>query len=351
MVLDQRPEVRAVIRTNRNMASLCRFGPAIDIKLADAENVSALTRAFEGVNTVVNLVTGPPATIVRSTRALVEACSGARVQRFIHLSSAVVYGDVLRQPVNDDDAPVARHWMPYARAKAASELWLRSRVGECDVEIVVLRPGVVWGVRSPHTVDIARRLAAKSAFLVNEGHGIFNGIFINNLTSCIRACCDHDGPAGGFYNVGDDETVTWRDLYNALGPALDCDATKLPIINGQRFPHSIGSTLDAVQSWPPVNAVYHRAKVYVPDDWKAAIRSRLEGDYQYERPAPIYASRPSIDREMWHLQQVKHKLPTRRFAETFAFKTPVPFRKGICRTLAWLDSLGFVSASFRVVLD
>jgi nucleoside-diphosphate-sugar epimerase len=349
-VLDSDVSVRAIIRNYRNLAGLCRFGSLVDVRRADAEDVPSLKEAVAGMHTVVNVTTGPPAGIGRSTKAIVVACRDAGVRRLVHLSSAVVYGDVLN-PVGDDDPPVSRHWMPYARAKAAAELWLRERSTDEGLDIVVLRPGIVWGVRSPHTFDIARALGDKSAYLVGDGAGIFNGVFIANLTASIRACCQHPGRVSGFYNVGDCESVTWRDFFDALGPALDCDTRRLPVVDGGHFPRSVRSTIDSIQSLPMVNETYHRLKVHVSDGLKTSIRARLEGRYRYERNAAAYATSASVDREMWHLQRTRHKLPTAKFARTFGFVPPVSFPEGIRRTVSWLDSLGLVSRTHEASRD
>jgi 2-alkyl-3-oxoalkanoate reductase len=342
LVLDGHVGVRAVVRSYRNMAGFCQFGAAVDVRRADAEDAASLTEALAGAHTVVNLTTGPPKSIVRSTRAIFDACTRAKVRRFIHLSSAVVFGDV-PTPVDDDDPPVSKHWMPYARAKATSEVWLRDRLSCHGVDLVVLRPGIVWGVRSPHTIDLAQSLAGKNAYLVDGGRGVFNGIYIDNLISCIRACCEYQGRASGFFNVGDRESVTWRALFEALGPALSCDPALLPHVDGDRLPRSVGSTVDTIQSLPLMNELYHRLKVHIPDGLKAGIRSRLEGRYRYERHAPMYAVRASVGRELWHLQRVKHKLPVDKFARTFNFSTPVSFDEGVRRTVTWLGALGLVS--------
>jgi nucleoside-diphosphate-sugar epimerase len=331
----------AVVRSYRNMAGLCRFGSAVDVRRANAEDVTALAAALEGACTVVNLTTGPPAGIVRSTSTIYDACLRARVKRLVHLSSAVVYGDLL-EPVDDDAPPVSRHWMRYARAKAVSEIWLRERLGRSQLEVVVLRPGIVWGVRSPHTVDLARSLACKSAFLVNDGRGIFNGIYIANLVAAIRACSDHAGAASGFYNVGDRETVTWYTLFAALGAPLGCDVDHLPRVTGERLPFSLGVAIDTVQNLPFVNELYHHLKTRVPDRLKAAIRAGLESGYNYERPVTKYASHASISREAWHLQRAAVKLPIGKFACTFGFSPPVSFEEGIRKTVAWLASLGSI---------
>jgi nucleoside-diphosphate-sugar epimerase len=215
--------------------------------------------------------------------------------------------------------------------------------------VIVLRPGIVWGVRSSHTLHIAQSLATKSAYLVDEGRGVFNGIYIDNLTACIRACHQHPQRAPGFYNVGDAEVITWRQFFDAFGPSLQCETSRLPRVAGERFPWSTKSVVDAVQSMGLVNASYHRFKKHIPDGIKAQIRRRLEGAYNYERYATEYLVSPTVDREMWHLQRTGHKLPIQKFARTFDFATPVTFTEGVRRTLCWLTALGLASAPASAV--
>jgi hypothetical protein len=172
---------------------------------------------------------------------------------------------------------------------------------------------------------------------------VFNGVYIANLVAMIRAACEHAPGVGGFYNAGDAERVTWRDFYDALGGALGCDPGRLPVVSGAKFPWSLGAAIDAVQSLGPVNALYHRLKTHIPDGLKAAIRARLEGAYCFDRQATAYAATASVDRELWHLQRVRHKLPVKKFAERFHFVTPVSFLEATRRTVAWLETQGLAA--------
>jgi hypothetical protein len=230
--------------------------------------------------------------------------------------------------------------MPYATAKAVSEVWLRERLGAAPLEITVLRPGIVWGVRSPHTVDIVKRLLNKTAFLVDRGQGIFNGIYIDNLLASIRACCDHPSGVDGFFNVADAEPVSWREFFAALAIDLDFELDSLPRVPGDRFPWSKNAAVDYVQSLPVANSLYHRFKHSIQPSLKSALRSQLAGPYEYHRFARSYAKKPQVDRETWHLQKVRHKLPTTKFARHFRFSAPVSFREGISKTVSWLSFLG-----------
>jgi hypothetical protein len=117
------------------------------------------------------------------------------------------------------------------------------------------------------------------------------------------------------------------------------------VVSGAKFPWSLGAAIDAVQSQSLVNAMYHRLKTRIPDGLKAAIRARLEGAYDFERHAGVYATRVGVDRELWHLQRVRHKLPVDKFARDFAFVTPVNFAEAVRRTVTWLAALGLALPS------
>lgn len=340
LVLDGVPAVRAIVRAPRSLAGLCRFGPAIETRLADAERIEPLLLAVTGAEVVVNVTTGPPAGIVRSTQTIYAACLQAGVKRLVHLSSAVVYGDVL-DPVNSDDAPpLSTHWMPYARAKAAAENWLRPRMSDGPLEVVVLRPGIIWGPRSPHTLALAGALSRKNSFLVDGGRWVFNGVFIDNLVAAIQASCNSQGAVAGYYNVGDAEHVTWLDFYTALGAILDSDPQRLAAVSSERFPWSLGAAVDYMLSLGPINGLYHRLKGRIPDGVKTAIKARLGDPYEYGLTAAHYSASPGVDRELWHLQNVRHKLPINKFSDTFE-QPPVSFAEGVAKTITWLVAQGY----------
>jgi len=332
---------RAIVRAYRSFAGTCRFGPDVNLVRADAEDLESLERAISDCATVVNLTTGSPASIRRSTKVIYEACVRAKVPRLVHLSSAVVYGDVALPDTHDDSRPLTDHWMPYARAKAYSERWLRQHAMAGPCEIITLRPGIIWGPHSPHTLGIAQALVGRSAYLVDGGRAVFNGIYIDNLVAAILTSHRHPEPVRGFYNVSDQEHVTWSNFYAAFGSYLDCDVGKLPVVTGRRFSWSVPSVVDYVQNLPVMNQLYHRLKKRLPDGLRAKLKQMLSGRGGYEERASRYAKRPRIERELWYLQKTRHKLPSEKFARRFGFTPPISFEEGVRRTARWLAYLGF----------
>src|SRR6185503_9310344 len=165
----------------------------------------SLERALEGCDAVVNLTTGDPSDILRTTENVYAAAVAAGARVLVHLSSATVYGQIERPDLPDDAPPRRDHWMPYARQKGLAEDFLRRRMADGRLAIVVLRPGLIWGPGSPWVLGPASELVRGAAYLVGSIHAAIAGAVT------------------GFYNVADDERPTWRAFYGALAAGLGAD--------------------------------------------------------------------------------------------------------------------------------
>jgi nucleoside-diphosphate-sugar epimerase len=216
-------------------------------------------------------------------------------------------------------------------------------VTSSPVDIAILRPGIVWGPRSHHTAEIVDSLLEKRAFIVNEGNGIFNGIYIDNLISSIQACINDTSDIRDAFNIADSEQVSWRQFYSALADYLDYDMSRIVRVSSRHFPWSRRAAIDYSLALPGVNRMYHVLKSRLPAGLKANLKSRLGGSVAYERPFSTYESAPYVSRELWHLQQTRFKLPTTKFLLRFGVAPPVSFEEGILRTVSWLCHLGMTA--------
>lgn len=337
-------DIFPVARSNRSLARLCRFGLNDRIRLADGESENSVLGAVKGCDVVVNLITGDPESIVRSTRAIHSACVKAGVRRLIHMSSAVVFGRVESPETGDDSPVITNHWMPYARAKAESEIFLRKVGGLSPPEITVLRPGIVWGPRSAWSTNAALALKSGTAYLVGDGSGVCNSIHVDNLAACILACCEHEADASGFFNVGDEELITWRDFYRSLADYMDYDISGIPMVRADRFTPSVSSLLSDLKSLP----VYYKLKRRISPENRALIKkfikdrlARFGKDEKIDEQPPA----PCVTREMWNLQNTRHKLSNRKFSERFGYVSPVSFKEGAEMTQKWLGFVGIAPES------
>jgi nucleoside-diphosphate-sugar epimerase len=327
--------VLPIVRSSRNLARLCRFG--LDCRQADVSHLESIRPAIAGCDVVVNLTTGNPPEMAANIRTICKACEIERSRLFIHISSAEVFGRVEDSHLSDDSAPDLRHWMAYARGKGQAEMVLRELMGEAPFPIVVLRPGLIWGPRSSWASGAAEDLMSHQAFLLDQGKGICNLMFVDNLIHSIIGII-RSSPAPGFYNVGDDDEVTWADYYRELAHRLNLRFDKITFL--PRAEYSTG-LLDHLREFRESKAM-SRINALIP----VGVRPILEN--QARRVVGLLRSNdaktshgPRITRTLWHLQLTRHRLPTEKFKRTFGAHNLYSFRQAMGKTCQWLRFSGF----------
>jgi nucleoside-diphosphate-sugar epimerase len=156
---------------------------------------------------------------VAGTRTLLEAARAAHARRFLLVSSVAVHHyRGLRDA--DETAPRDGHVNAYARSKVAAEALVRDEAG--DLEWVIVRPGVFpFGPRDRTSfVHLARELERGRAGFVAGGEALVTTAYVENLAAGMRLALEHPAAAGEDFVIGDDEPVSWRDLFGRFARAL-----------------------------------------------------------------------------------------------------------------------------------
>lgn len=335
-------EVVAVVRSLSNVARLSNLGATY--RVADAEDADALARAFAGCDAVVNLAKPSPDRILPTTVACYRAAARAGARLFVHFSSGSVFAPVARAELPDDTPARRDLWMPYAREKAKADEFLRARMAERGPAVVVLRPTLIWGPGSPYVLGTATALIDGSAFLVGEGDGVCDLMYVEDLVRIVAAVVGHDAPPPGFYNVGDDTVPTWREYYGALAAGLGIDPARVHRVP-DRYDVGVHDAIDAFRAGP----LYRWLKSRVPLESRAALKRRLadrRGDAVEVGPA-----KPQVTREMWQLQTTRYRLPTTRFAATFGALARTSFNDAMAASVAWARFVGVGEAAAEPVAD
>ena len=343
IVLDGLATVRAIGRSYGSCASLAYLGSAIERAIADAQDRKALAETFNGCDVAINLVSGRIDTIINSTSAIYDACLDAGVKRLIHMSSAVVYGRVEDPSTDDDSLPVPNLWSPYAKAKVHAEMFLRKVPKNETLEVIVLRPGIVWGPHSSWNFNAAKDLLAGRAYLVGDGDGVCNLIHIDNLVFCITTCALHPSAAVGFYNVADPCAISWREFYAPTAEYLGLDLSKMPRVPSDRFRPTFQYKLNAIKE----TAWYEKLKSRVPQAYRVRIKRYLQR--RESRRTEGQDKKPAIfvDRQIWELQTTYHRLSSEKFTKAFGCAMPVSFDQGYEMTVEWLKAIGLIQAHYK----
>ena len=227
MCLNDWAEPRAVVRRLEALATAKRF--QIEGRLANALDETALEIAFRGCETVVHAIAGDPTTIVGTITPAYRAAQAAGVRRIIYLSTASVHGQSPRPGTTEETPLTDTQSVEYNNAKVRAEWRLLQLRKHGSVEIVLLRPGIVYGPRSYWIGGFADELAAGDAYLVEGGRGICNSAYVDNVVHAIHLAMRTSQADGRAYFVGDAETVTWSDLLRPVAEALGYDLASISV--------------------------------------------------------------------------------------------------------------------------
>ncbi|WP_257254804.1 MULTISPECIES: NAD-dependent epimerase/dehydratase family protein [unclassified Endozoicomonas] len=139
----------------------------------------------------------------------------AGVKRFIFLSSIGVNGNKSVRPFSFNDTPSP--YDSYSRSKYNAELGLEKISKKSTLEVVVIRPPLVYGKRAPGNFGSLLKLINKKLPLpLGAIHNKRSFIGINNLVDFITICIKHPAASGQTFLVSDDEDVSTTELLHSL---------------------------------------------------------------------------------------------------------------------------------------
>lgn len=149
--------------------------------------------------------------------ALAREAAAAGVRRFIFISSAKIHGESTTgmNTYSEDDvlAPVE----PYSYSKFVAEAGLRRVAEETGLDVVIIRPTLVYGAGVKANFLALMKL---SSVAIPLPFGCINNkrsmIYIGNLVDFIYRCIDHPGAANQTFLVSDGEDVSLRTLIGLM---------------------------------------------------------------------------------------------------------------------------------------
>lgn len=150
---------------------------------------------------------------VGGTVTVAEAARAAGVRRFVHLSSVMVYGFKF-PPWVREEGPLAGDGNPYCITKIESEEALRPFHRSGGMEVIVIRPGDVYGPGSVPWVVRPIGLMKKRLFAL-AGHGVLNHVYIDNLLDAVFLALERDA-TGEPFNVTDGQATSCAEYFGRL---------------------------------------------------------------------------------------------------------------------------------------
>ncbi len=156
------------------------------------------------------------------TDNVITAASRAGVKRVIHFSSAGVLGAVNSGETADEDYPLTPKNI-YDETKLEGER-IALRHAEDGMDVVVIRPGWVYGPGDRRTFKLIKAISTKRFILVTKGEKWQTPVYIDDLIQGIFLCVEKGKP-GGIYNVAGNEILTVRQITEIIAASA---GTRIP---------------------------------------------------------------------------------------------------------------------------
>lgn len=167
---------------------------------------------------------------VDGTLNLARQAAAAGVRRFIFISSIKVNGEgtPVGVPYLADAQPLPAD--PYGISKMEAEQGLRALAAETAMEVVIIRPVLVYGPGvKANFLSMMRWLHKGVPLPFGAIHNRRSLVALDNLVDLIVTCIDHPAAANQTFLVSDGEDLSTSELLRRMGAALGKPARLLPV--------------------------------------------------------------------------------------------------------------------------
>lgn len=167
---------------------------------------------------------------VQGTLNLAQQAAAAKVRRFVFMSSVKVNGERTQdgQTFTEDYTPDPQD--AYGISKHEAELRLRQVAAATGMEVVIIRPPLVYGPGvKANFLALMRWLWRGIPLPFGAIHNKRSFVALDNLVDLIVTCIEHPAAANQTFLVSDGEDLSTTELLRRMAEALNVPARLLPL--------------------------------------------------------------------------------------------------------------------------
>ncbi|EGT3627893.1 NAD-dependent epimerase/dehydratase family protein [Morganella morganii] len=163
-----------------------------------------------------------------STINLAKQAAENGIKRFVFVSSIGVNGNASMVPFSYMDREQPHD--AYSHSKYNAEFGLKKLGDETGLEVVIVRPTLVYGPKAPGNFGLLTKLVKKLPVLpFGQANNKRDFIAVQNLADLLIVCATHPNAAGHTFLASDMETVSIKQFTNAIAEGLGKKVLQLPI--------------------------------------------------------------------------------------------------------------------------
>ena len=279
-----------------NRANLDGLEDRITFVHGDIADASMIDSVVAGCTAVVNfaaeshvdrsLIDSRPfiRTNVEGTQVLLDACRRNEVDRFLHVSTDEVYGDLAGSTHLSMESDVFRPRSPYAASKAAAEHLVHAAHVSFGLDTVITRGSNTYGPRQyPEKIIplfITNAMEDGSLPIYGKGLAVRDYMHVDDHCAGIDVAL-HSGVAGKVYNLGARLEINGVEVATAILDALHKPASLMSFVDdrpGHDYRYAVDPSaaeqLGWTRQWSFPDGLKHTVDWYCSNEaWWRPIRS------------------------------------------------------------------------------
>ncbi|HVO73729.1 MAG TPA: NAD(P)-dependent oxidoreductase [Ignavibacteriaceae bacterium] len=190
---------------------------------------------------------------VHSLGPFLELVKSSGAQKFIHVSSVGIYGNLETWPA--DEETVCRPQSTYGETKLAGEEVVNKFFMQTGFPVIILRPAWVYGPGCPRTAKLYRTLKKNRFIMIGKGDNLRHPVYIGDMMQAFKLSMENDEAVGETFIIGGEKPITTNELvegfskvFNFHGPLL-----KIPYGAGKLIASLSEKAFAVIKKEPPVS--------------------------------------------------------------------------------------------------
>jgi nucleoside-diphosphate-sugar epimerase len=341
-------QVRALVHSPHHAARIARL--PVELCRGSLLEPASLAAAVRDASVVIHCGLGQARGIYKGTENLLRAAEYANVRKYLHMSTAAVYGETPPPGCENETAPVRRTGDAYCDNKAKAER-VALRYARRGLPVVILRPSIVYGPYSAWNTRLVAELREDKTVLIDGGKGACNTTYVDNLVDAIFLGLENEKANGQTFFITDGEPVTWGDFIRAHARMMGLDSV-LPEVSSSQVRDFYGRRAGSFRAAARVvrSHDFRKLLLQIPvceralkaawqwlESLPEARRSKIRGRVGVPRSKPL-TSGPSVlpDEVTFKTQTGNVFFSIHKAREVLGYSPRVNFREGMIRVEQWL---------------
>jgi len=230
LVTEYSADVHVLVRGFTRASQISRF--PVKMFQGNILDKTAIANAMKGCEYVFHCAygnTGNPAqrkeVNIKGTENVLEESLRQNVKRVVHMSTISVYGETKDGDLNEL-SPRKYSKEVYGDSKLEAEKIALYYFKKFGLPVSIIQPTIVYGPFAPSwTIGPMNRLKKSRMILVENGKGLCNAVFIEDLIQALILATVKERAIGEAFLISAEKPVTWWDFYKAYEKMIGDEST------------------------------------------------------------------------------------------------------------------------------